>query len=530
MSILIANVGLPFPFSEEEALTAARRKCGLAPADVKGGGIRRRSLDLRHGALRAICTVELALTVDEAAFAARCGDADIRLRAPVPFPSPTGREECTHRPVVVGFGPAGIFSALVLARCGYRPLVLERGGAMEQRDRAVAQFFSGGGLDENTNIPFGEGGAGAYSDGKLTTRIGDPRCELVLQLLRQHGAPEEALQAAKPHIGTDLLKTIVVSMRREIEALGGQVRFGARVEELILEGGALRGLRLEEGDIPCQTAVLAIGHSARDSFHTLFRQGIALEAKPFSVGVRAEHLQGDIDRALYGKYAGMDLLPPGEYALSYREGQRGCYSFCMCPGGEVVAAASEEGGVVTNGMSYHARAGRNANAALCVSVGPEAFGAHPLDGIAFQRRLERAAFAAGGGNYTAPVQLLGDFLHDRDTLCLGGITPTYPRGWRFCRMDSVLPTQVCGMLRRALPRFGQRLRGFDRPDAVLTGVETRTSSPVRILRGDDLFSPTARGLIPCGEGAGYAGGIMSAAVDGIRAAEAILSRLRPPEN
>ena len=529
MSILISDVRLPFPFSEGEALTAAIRKYSIPKSRVRAGSIYKRSLDLRHGELRAVCTVELSLEGDERALAEQKHDPHFRLRTPARMPVPTGKERLSAPPVVVGFGPAGMFAALILAKNGYRPIVLERGQAMDRRDRAVSAFFAGGMLDEGSNIQFGEGGAGAYSDGKLTTRIGDERCELVLRLLTEHGAPEADLKAAKPHIGTDLLKNIVVSIRREILALGGEVRFGTPVRELLLREGTLRGLRLGEGDLPCDTAVLAIGHSARDSFEALLRQGVPMEPKAFSVGVRAEHPQALIDRALYGKYAGMPGLPAGEYALSWREGDRGCYSFCMCPGGQVVAAASETGGVVTNGMSYHARNGKNANAALCVSVGPEDFGHQVLDGVKFQRMLERRAFALGGGDYTAPAQRMGDFLAGRPSRTLGSVEPTYPRGVRPGSLDEVLPEVVCGMLRRAVPRFAGKLRGYDEPDAVLTGVETRTSSPVRILRGDDLYSPAVRGLIPCGEGAGYAGGIMSAAVDGIRAAERIMAQYAPLE-
>ena len=529
MSILLSDVRLPFPFTEEEALTAARRKLRLSPDSVLGGCLHKQSLDLRHGGLKAICSVELRLSGDEAAFVRRCGDPHVKLRTPAVMPRPSGREQLSAPPVIVGFGPAGIFAALILAKNGYRPVVLERGRAMDLRDGDVQAFFRGGAFSEQSNIQFGEGGAGAYSDGKLTTRIGDNRCELVLRLLEEHGAPHEALQAAKPHIGTDLLKGIVVSMRREVEALGGCVRFETRAEGLLLAGDRLRGLKLDGEELPCDVAVLAIGHSARDSFFTLHRQGVYLQAKPFSVGVRAEHLQEDIDRALYGDYFGMPGLPAGEYTLSHREGERGCYSFCMCPGGEVVAAASEAGGVVTNGMSYHARAGTNANAALCVSVTPEDYGTGPLDGIAFQRRLEKAAFDLGGGDYQAPVQLWGDFAQGRVSSRLGRVTPTYPRGWQFRPLDGALPPFVCDLLRRAMPRFGKKLPGYDAWDTVFTGVETRTSSPVRITRGEDLYSLTVRGLIPCGEGAGYAGGIMSAAVDGIRAAEAIMARYAPLE-
>lgn len=526
MSILISGVGLPFPFSEEEALAAARKKLSLSSGAVRSGRVHKQSLDLRRGELKAVCTVELELCGDERAFAERCREPAVRLRSAPVLPVPTGEKRLSAPPVVVGFGPAGMFAALILAKNGYCPVVLERGSEMSRRDAAVDRYFSGGPLTPDCNIQFGEGGAGAYSDGKLTCRIGDPRCELVLSLLQEHGAPAEVMRLAKPHIGTDLLKQVVVSIRREICALGGQVRFDTPARGLLLRENTLRGLLLPGEELPCETAVLALGHSARDTFLTLRRQGIVLQPKPFSVGVRAEHLQQDIDLALYGSRAGTPGLPPGEYALSRREGERGCYSFCMCPGGQVVAAASEPDTVVTNGMSYHARNGKNANAALCVSVGPEDYGSGPLDGVAFQRRLEQAAFALAGDG-TAPVQRVDDFLAGRVSRRLGRVEPTYPRGWSFRPLDGALPPFVCELLRRSLPAFGKRLRGYDSPDAILTGVETRTSSPVRILRGEDLYSPSARGLIPCGEGAGYAGGIVSAAVDGIRAAERIFGEYRP---
>lgn len=526
MSILISNLTLPFPFAPEEAVENARKKLSLSPSAVLSGSVHKQSLDLRRGELKAVCTVELELAGDEAAFVQRCNDPAVRLRLPATLPQPTGSKTLSSPPVVVGFGPAGMFASLILARNGYCPIVLERGGSMTERDAAVNHYFSGGALDENCNIQFGEGGAGAYSDGKLTCRIGDRRCELVLQLLQEHGAPAEVMRLAKPHVGTDLLKQVVVSIRNEICALGGELRFHTRAQGLILRENTLHGLLLEGEELPCELAVLAVGHSARDTFLTLRRQGIALQPKPFSVGLRAEHLQQDIDMALYGKRAGMPELPPGEYALSRREGERGCYSFCMCPGGQVVAAASEENTVVTNGMSYHARNGKNANAALCVSVTPEDYGTGVLDGVAFQRKLEQAAFALAGDG-TAPVQRMDDFLIGNGKKQLGRVTPSYPRGWSFRQLDKALPPFVCEMLRRSIPEFGKKLRGYDAPDVILTGVETRTSSPVRILRGDNLFSPTVHGLIPCGEGAGYAGGIVSAAVDGIRAAEKIMAEYRP---
>ena len=526
--IRIRDISLPPEHDHNQLLFEAARMLRISGSKIRKIAISKRSVDARKKPdVRIIYTVDVWVDGSENKVLKQSGCKKAAIVEKKYYKVPKGLPAPKLRPVIVGFGPAGIFAALILARNGYRPVVLERGSAMEDRDRDVREFFSGSELNERSNIQFGEGGAGAYSDGKLTTRIGDNRCELVLQLLEEHGAPHNALQAAKPHIGTDLLKDIVVSMRKQVSELGGTVRFQTQAKGLLLRENRLQGLKLEGEDLPCDVAVLAIGHSARDSFFTLQEQGVWMQAKPFSVGVRAEHLQEDIDRALYGKYLGTPGLPAGEYALSHREGDRGCYSFCMCPGGEVVAAASEAGGVVTNGMSYHARAGKNANAALVVSVGPEDFGSAPLDGIAFQRQLERTAFALGGGDYQAPVQLWGDFAEGRVSTALGRVTPSYPRGWQFRQLDDVLPQQVCGMLRRAMPQFGKKMRGYDASDTVFTGVETRTSSPVRITRGDDLYSLTVQGLIPCGEGAGYAGGIMSAAVDGIRAAEAIMARFAP---
>ena len=529
MNLIVSGISLPLEAEDGEIIAAAQKKLGIRPAQTAGGHIYKRSLDLRKGGLKAVYSVELELDRPLAEWLARRDPAGVRLRAEAQLPRPTGTAKPRHRPVIVGFGPAGLFAAYVLAVNGYRPLVLERGSALEDRDKKVADFFAGGSLDKDTSVQFGEGGAGAYSDGKLTCRINDPRSELVSKVLLEHGAPEDVFRTAKPHVGTDLLKGIVVSMRNKIIALGGDVRFNTRVTDVWIRDGRLCGLDTTAGEIPCDTAVLAIGHSARDLFTLLHHRGVALEPKAFSAGVRVEHLQEDIDRMLYGKYAGHPKLPKGEYALSHHlaDGHT-CYSFCMCPGGEVVAAASEEGGVVTNGMSYHARAGRNANAAICVSVSPADFGEDdPLAGFRFQRKLEQAAYMSGGGDFEAPLQLFGDFMVGRAGTEPGRVQPTYSRGTALHDLHQVLPDFICSGLAEGMTAFGRKMRGFDAPDTLFTGVETRTSSPVRILRNENLDSLSAVGLIPCGEGAGYAGGIVSAAVDGIRAAEQVMGRWAP---
>ena len=529
MSLILNGIGLPLEAEDGEIIAAAQKKLGIKPAQLVAGHVYKRSLDLRKGGLKAVYSVELELDRSLEERLLRRDPAGVRRRVEAEMPKPTGIARPRHRPVIVGFGPAGLFAAYVLAVNGYRPLVLERGAALEERDKKVADFFAGGPLDKDTSVQFGEGGAGAYSDGKLTCRINDPRSELVSKILLEHGAPADVFKTAKPHVGTDLLKGIVVAMRSKIRELGGEVRFNTRVEDLILKDGRLCGLRTSEGEIPCETAVLAVGHSARELFTQLFHRGVSLEPKAFSAGVRVEHLQEDIDRMLYGKFAGHPKLPKGEYSLYHHlaDGHT-CYSFCMCPGGEVVAAASEDGGVVTNGMSYHARAGRNANAAICVSVSPTDYGHNdPLAGFLFQRQLEQAAYRSAGGNFKAPAQLLGDFLAGTAGAEPGRVQPTYSRGIEMRDLHGVLPGFICDGLAEGMAAFGRKMRGFDAQDTLFTGVETRTSSPVRILRGENLDSLSVTGLIPCGEGAGYAGGIVSAAVDGIRAAEEIMGRWAP---
>ena len=435
-----------------------------------------------------------------------------------------GDKKLPHPPVVVGFGPAGMFAGLSLAREGYCPIILERGADVDSRVEAVNRFWKEGRLNTATNVQFGEGGAGTFSDGKLTTRISDPRCSFILEEMIRHGAPEEIRYRQKPHVGTDLLRGIVKSIREEIIRLGGQVRFGVKMERLLLENGRLYGVKTSEGELPAEVLVLAIGHSARDTFEVLEAQQVFLEPKPFSVGVRIEQRQQVIDYGLYGAQAGHPLLPKGEYQLSWRDREgRGVYTFCMCPGGFVVASSSEENTVVTNGMSYYARDGVNANSALLVGIGPEDFGSeHPLAGMFLQREIERRAFVLGGRSGKAPCQTVGDLLSGRASGKLGVVEPSYKPGVVPCDLAELLPAPLIGAMREALPLLGCRLRGFDLPDAVLTGPETRSSSPVRISRDETFQSVSTLGLYPCGEGAGYAGGITSAAVDGVRCAEAIL--------
>lgn len=437
------------------------------------------------------------------------------------------------RPIVVGFGPAGIFCALLLARSGFRPLVLERGGALEERVPVVERFFREGTLDPSCNIQFGEGGAGAFSDGKLNTLVKDRsfRGYFVLEQLVAAGAPEELLWQSKPHIGTDLLRGVLRNLRQEICSLGGDVLFRRQVTSLLTEDGRVCGVGCEDGEtFQSDIVVLALGHSARDTFRALHAQGISMERKPFSVGVRIEHPQAWINRAQYGEEQ-LSGFPAADYKLvAHTADGRTVYTFCMCPGGVVVAAASEEGGVVTNGMSFHARDGAGANSALLCEVLPSDLPDGLFAGMEFQRELETAAFRAGGGDFRAPAQTVGDFLAGVPTVSFGSVQPTYSRGVTPANLHDVLPDFVSGALADALPIFGRKLRGFDHPEAVMTGVESRSTSPVRILRGEGMQSPSLAGLYPIGEGAGYAGGIISAAIDGVKCAEAIVRSLEKTQD
>jgi hypothetical protein len=482
----------------------------------------KRSLDARKkNDIHYVCSVAVAVA-DEARYLRRAG-RDIAEYKPPVYNIP--QVSCSVRPVVVGFGPAGMFAALVLARAGARPIVLERGQSVEKRTAAVEAFRRGGALDTENNVQFGEGGAGTFSDGKLGTGTHDSRMSWVLQEFYLHGAAQSVTYDAKPHVGTDVLVDVVRNIRKEIIDLGGEVRFGCRFESFILEGEQIRGLEYTEGGqlnrLSCNQVILALGHSARDTFERLYAQGISMEQKPFSMGVRIEHLQSSIDLAQYGRERGK--LPPADYSLNvHLPDGSSAYTFCMCPGGQVFAAASEQGGVVTNGMSYSKRDGVNANSALLVTLRTEDFpSSHVLAGMYWQREIEQRAYNYTG-SYMAPAQLVGDFLSGKASTGAGRVKPSYEPGVVWGDMRQVLPERITDVLAKALPELGKKLKGFDDPEAVMTGPETRSSSPVRIVRGSDLQG-SVRGLYPCGEGAGYAGGITSAAVDGLRCAERVLA-------
>ncbi|MEO7935643.1 MAG: NAD(P)/FAD-dependent oxidoreductase, partial [Dokdonella sp.] len=432
----------------------------------------------------------------------------------------------TPRPVVIGTGPCGILAALILAQMGMRPLILERGKAVRERTKDTWGFWRKSVLDPESNVQFGEGGAGTFSDGKLYSQIKDPRHygRKVLSEFVKAGAPEEILYVSKPHIGTFRLVKMVEHMRASIEALGGEFRFSSKVEDVLIEDGHVRGLTLASGEqIRTDHVILAIGHSARDTFEMLHARGVYIEAKPFSIGCRIEHPQSLIDRARYGASAGHPMLGAADYKLVHHASNgRSVYSFCMCPGGTVVAAASEPGRLVTNGMSQYSRDERNANSAIVVGITPADYPGSPLAGIAFQRHWEEQAFVLGGSNYDAPGQLVGDFIKGRASTDFGSVLPSYTPGMHLCDLAPALPVFALAAMREAIPAFEKQIRGFSQHDAVLTAIETRTSSPIRIKRNDDdLQSLNTRGLFPAGEGAGYAGGILSAAVDGIKVAEAV---------
>lgn len=530
MSVFVHNLYLALDQPEQEAVAAALKKLNLSAKDVISADLRKLSVDARRkNNIRLVCSAEISLEskVAEKAVVENSGSSDVVFFDQQKLEIVKGNKKLTNRPVVVGFGPAGMFAGLLLARQGYRPIILERGGSMEEREQAVQGFWDGGTFCCKNNVQFGEGGAGTFSDGKLTTRINDPLCRYVLEEMVAFGAPEEILKKAKPHVGTDRLRQVVTAIRNEIISLGGEVCFNTCMTRILTaEDGCVCGCETSSGSISTQTIILAPGHSARDTFEMLGGMDIPMASKPFSVGVRIEHLQSEIDKALYGQMAGHPRLPVGEYQLSLRQNDRAVYTFCMCPGGVVVPAASEEGGVVVNGMSYFARDGKNANSAMVVSVDSRDFGNGILSGMYFQRQLEGLAYQMGGSNFAAPAQDVGSFLAGSAGLRQGRVTPTYARGVAQGDFRKLFPNQVYDMLQLGLGSFERRISGFASADAIMTGVETRTSSPVRILREENYQSAKLTGLYPCGEGAGYAGGIMSAAVDGLRCALALIGEYR----
>ena len=537
---------IPAPHPEAALRQLVAKSLDIPEAQIATLQVFKRSFDARKADLLAVYIVDIALAdpAQETGLLARFADhshiqptPDTTWKPPAQAPA-----DVPLRPVVVGFGPCGIFAALVLAQMGFKPIVLERGKTVRERTQDTWGLWRKRVLNPESNVQFGEGGAGTFSDGKLYSQIRDPRHlgRKVMQEFVHAGAPPEILFEAHPHIGTFKLVKVVENMRAQIIALGGEIRFEQRVTDVLIEAGHLRGLtvhKLADGSsytLRADQVVMALGHSSRDTFEMLHARGVAMEAKPFSIGFRIEHPQGVIDRARWGRHAGHPLLGAADYKLVHHASNgRAVYSFCMCPGGTVVAATSEPGRVVTNGMSQYSRNERNANAGIVVGIDPADYPTDfdssqqangrvsPLAGAVLQRRLESHAYLLGGSNYEAPGQLVGDFIAGRASTALGSVEPSYKPGVKMVDLASALPGYAIEAIREALPVFGRKIKGFDMHDAVLTGVETRTSSPLKIPRGDDLQSSNVRGLYPAGEGASYAGGILSAGVDGIKVAEAL---------
>ena len=521
--IQIGNIPLPVGAGMEELRKKAAKALGVRPGTLGELTIVRQSIDARNKSeVHYVYTVETAMPGEKSLVVSAPG-RNVKLVEHPAYSFPTVTRKGRTMPVVVGMGPAGLFAALYLARSGIPCVVLERGQDVDTRTRDVETFWTTGGLNPASNVQFGEGGAGTFSDGKLTTGTHDSRISSVLDTLVDAGAPEDVKYSHKPHIGTDILREVVKTIRKELISLGCDVRFGHKLTALHVSGDKLTSITVQgpenRYDMLCDALVLAPGHSARDTFAMLQEVGVPMEKKKFAIGVRIEHKQEKISARQYGP--AWDKLPPSDYKLAcHLPDGRSAFTFCVCPGGKVVAAASEEGQLVTNGMSYRARDGENINGGFLVGVGPEDFPGDVLAGVRFQEKWEKAAFEMGGGNYHAPAQKVGDFLANRPSEGMGRVKPTYTPGVKWGTLEGCLPDYVTGTLRGALPLMDRKLHGFADPEAVLTGVETRSSSPVRILR-DGGCQSAIRGLFPCGEGAGYAGGIVSAAVDGIRVAEAV---------
>lgn len=532
MKLLAANLSMPFNADESTIRLLINADTRVPQEDIQNIRIVRRSLDARDkNDIRFIYSATFEISERDynryypkfAKTVTRAPEKPViaEVVGDVPQPSPV---------VVVGAGPAGLFAAHTLAERGYKVIMIDRGSSIDKRRKDVDAFWTEAKLDTESNIMFGEGGAGTFSDGKLTTRIKDARADVVVDTLVSFGAPERIAVDAKPHVGTDVLRKVVFNMRKAIEAAGGEVRFNTKLTDILSSDGRLTGVIVNGNEkIECCAVVLALGQAARDTYRMLFDRGVEIIAKPFAVGVRIEHPQSLINRAQFGKFAGHPRLGAAEYRLTGRSGSRGVYTFCMCPGGFVVASSSNEGEVVTNGMSYAARNAANANSGIIVQVNPQDLGGAPFSGVEFQERMERAAFKLGGGDYSAPAERVADFMAGAEPQAFSGVLPSYrpqavPRDLRKC-----LPGTVYRGIKDGIAAFGKQLHGFDMGDAVLTAVESRTSAPVRIKRDDNGESTRLKGLYPVGEGAGYAGGIVSAAVDGMRAAERIIAAYKPAE-
>ena len=521
----LTDITLPLDHPDTALREAVLARLQADPSELRSMTVFRRGYDARKkSAIQLVYTIDVELQDEPRTLSRRLPkvtltpDMDYRFVAHAPA-------MLEERPVVIGFGPCGLFAALILAQAGFRPIIIERGKKVRDRTKDTFGLWRKRELNPESNVQFGEGGAGTFSDGKLWTQVSDSKHygRKVLQEFVKADAPPEILYVSKPHIGTFRLVKMIEIMRDSIERLGGEFRFEQKVDGLEIVDGQLQALKLSNGDVlPTRHAILAIGHSARDTFRMLAEAGVYVEAKPFSVGFRIEHPQSLIDRARFGRFAGNPILGAADYKLVHHASNgRAVYSFCMCPGGTVIAATSEEGRVVTNGMSQYSRNERNANAGIVVGITPDDYPGGPLSGIDFQRAIESKAYELGGRNYNAPGQLVGDFIANRPSSAFGDVLPSYKPGVSLGDLNPSLPAYAIDAIREALPEFDKQIRGFAMHDALLTGVETRTSSPVRIRRGEDLQSVNTRGLYPAGEGAGYAGGIMSAAIDGIRVAEAL---------